>query len=85
MTTTWRIVLAWAFAPGVLAVSSLLTGCDNDVETLPWLPNYTASGYGGKTSAGGKGGGANPGSAGQAGDAGESSAGGSLGEGGAGP
>ena len=83
MTTTWRIALTCTLVAGGIGASSVLTGCDNDVDTPPWLPNYTASGYGGKAGAsgGGAGGGAK---AGAAGEAGESSSG-SSGEGGDGP
>lgn len=80
MTTTWRIALTCTLAAGALGASSVLAGCDNEVPTPPWLPNYTASGYG----AGGKGGsgGAKAGAAGEAGEAGASTTGGGSGEGG---
>jgi hypothetical protein len=70
-------------AAGALGVCSGLTGCDNDVPTPAWLPNYADSGYGGKGGAGGQGAAAGGGAkAAAAGDAGESSSGGSSGEGG---
>jgi hypothetical protein len=66
--TTWRIALISTLIPMTLGASAL-TGCNDDVDTPPWLPNYTASGYGGaKASAGGA-----SGSAGAAGAAGASS------------
>ena len=83
MTTTWRIALTCTLLAGALAASSVLAGCDNEVPTPPWLPNYTASGYGaGGKGGGGGGGGAKAGAAGEAGEAGASSTGGSSGEGG---
>ena len=85
MTTTWRIASICSLVVGTLAAVSGLTACDNDVDTPPWLPNYTASGYGGKAGAGGAGGGAKAGAAAQAGEAGETSSGGSSGEGGDSP
>jgi hypothetical protein len=84
--TTWRIILTCTLAAGALAASSGLMGCDNDVDTPPWLPNYTASGYGGKAGAGGKSGGAGDGAkAGAAGDASDGGSSGSNGEGGDAP
>jgi len=89
MTTTWRIALILTLISGLLAGSSLLGGCANEVPTPPWLPYYADSGYGGKAGAGGTGGGSSAGSggakAGAAGEAGESDLGGSSGEGGEAP
>jgi hypothetical protein len=76
---TWRIALVAAFIPATLGASSLLVACNDDVDTPPWYPNYTDSGYGGAKAKGGAGG-----AAGAAGAAGASGAGGSkAGSGGA--
>jgi len=73
---TWRIALVAAFIPATLGASSLLVACNDDVDTPPWYPNYTDSGYGGAKAKGGAGG--------AAGAAGASGAGGSkAGSGGA--
>jgi hypothetical protein len=66
---TWRIALVAAFIPATLGASSLLVACNDDVDTPPWYPNYTDSGYGGAKAKGGAGG--------AAGAAGASGAGGS--------
>jgi hypothetical protein len=70
---TWRIALMSAFIPATLGASSLLVACNEDVDTPPWYPNYTDSGYGGAKAKGGAGG-----AAGAAGAAGASGAGGST-------
>ena len=76
---TWRIALVAALIPATLGASSLLVACNDDVDTPPWYPNYTDSGYGGAKAKGGAGG-----AAGAAGAAGASGAGGSnAGSGGA--
>jgi hypothetical protein len=73
---TWRIALVAAFIPATLGASSLLVACNDDVDTPPWYPNYTDSGYGGAKAKGGAGG--------AAGAAGAAGAGGSkAGSGGA--
>ena len=49
---TWRTALVSVLAPA--ALGALMIGCNDDVDTPPWYPNYTASGYGGaKGGAGG--------------------------------
>jgi len=84
MTTTWRNALICA----LLAVggTSVLEGCNNDVPTPPWYPNYVDSGYGGNGAAyggrgaatagkgGGVGKGGGTGAAGVAGETGEADA-----------
>ncbi|HYQ02013.1 MAG TPA: hypothetical protein VER96_25240 [Polyangiaceae bacterium] len=94
MTTTWRIALICTLI--TVGGTSVLEGCNNDVPTPPWYPNYIDSGYGGNgaayggrgAAAAGKGGGAGAGqgggsgAAGAAGEAGDGSAS-SGGEGGA--
>jgi len=92
MTTTWRIVLIGTLISAGLAASLLLGGCDNDVPTPPWLPNYDESGYGGRGGSGGKSAGGAGGASGtsgtggaKAGAAGEAGAPSDGGEGGVGP
>ena len=70
---TWRIALVSAFIPATLGASSLLVACNDDVDTPPWYPNYTDSGYGGAKAKGGAGGVA--GAAGASGAGGSNSAG----------
>ena len=60
-----------AFIPMTVAASSLVVGCNDDVDTPPWYPNYTDSGYGGAKAKGGA-----AGSAGSAGASGAAGAGG---------
>ncbi len=69
---TWRIALPLLLVPATLG-AFLTVGCNNDVDTPPWYPNYTASGYGGAKASGGTGGVA--GASGAAGSAGTTSAG----------
>lgn len=64
-------------AVGLLVV----TACNNDVDTPPWLPNYVDSGYGGAGGASSAGASGKPEAAGAAGEGSESSA--SAGEAGA--
>ncbi|MET0791066.1 MAG: hypothetical protein ABW061_06050 [Polyangiaceae bacterium] len=71
---TWRIALVSALIPATLGASSLLVACNDDVDTPPWYPNYTDSGYGGKKATAGAGG--------ASGAAGASGAGGSTSGGG---
>lgn len=76
---TKKLILALS---SLLAGTVVLTACNNDVDTSAWLPNYTASGYGGKGGAGGAGGTAGKSTveAGEGGQAGDAAA--SAGEGG---
>ncbi len=67
---TWRTALVSVLAPAALG-ASLMIGCNDDVDTPPWYPNYTASGYGGAK--GGAGGAA--GASGASGGGGSTSAG----------
>jgi len=94
MTTTWRNALICTLI--AVGGTSVLEGCNNDVPTPPWYPNYVDSGYGGNgaayggrgAAAAGKGGGAGqgggsaaaPGAAGAAGDRNTSSSGGEGGD-----
>lgn len=50
---TWRIAFVATFIPATLGASSLLVACNDDVDTPPWYPNYTDSGYGGAKPRGG--------------------------------
>jgi hypothetical protein len=77
------MALVSAFIPATLGASSLVVACDNDVDTPPWYPNYTDSGYGGAKAKGGAGGAA--GATGSSGVGGGTSSAGSseAGEGGA--
>ena len=92
MTTTWRnALICTLFAVGG---TSILGGCNNDVPTPPWYPNYVDSGYGGNGAAyggrgaatagkgGGSGNGGGSGATGVAGEAGDGSTSSSGGEGG---
>ena len=78
---TWRIALMAALVPVTLGASTLVVGCNDDVDTPPWYPNYTDSGYGGAKGGSGGAAGAKAGAAG-IGAAG-ASPGGDAGEGGA--
>jgi len=78
MTTTWRNALICTLI--AVAGTSVLEGCNNDVPTPPWYPNYVDSGYGGNGAAYGGRGAAIAGGAGKA--AGGSATVGAAGEGG---
>ena len=82
--TTFRIASMSALALATLTTSSLLVGCNDDVETPPWYPSYTDSGYGGAKPAGGAAGAPSAAGATNAGSGGNSAAGsnGESGEGG---
>jgi hypothetical protein len=80
MATPRRSSFTSSLVAGAMAASLLLAGCNNDVDTPPWLPNYADSGHGGKASTDGGGTGGLG-----AGEAGESGSGANSGEGGDAP